>query len=910
MPSAISAREEDQEAITAMSPRPRRDTGRFLGGVALLVLAFLAGGLAARIWLPASASSDAAIRLPATPVPPTPLPPTAVVSPSPTPTSQENGDDLPTLYIEIAPDDLADIEAKRAEALETWILQASSDDFVNAVVRLGDDDPMPVDLRLKGDWGDHFSGDKWSYRIEIDGEGGLFGMRVLSIQDPSTRSYLNEWLFLQNVRDEDVLAVGYHFAHVVQNGRYMGIYAVEEGFSKELLEFQGRRESVIIRYDEDLLWAYWSDFTEDAATPPGVQQFYLIDEFNSRKVNADPVLAAQRDVAVGRLRAWWQGELPASDVFDVERTARFWALADVWGALHAVRWHNLRFYYNPITTLLEPIAFDTQPLEEGITVDAALLPGRAQMLAYDDPYLQRAYLRYLQTYTDPVYLDRLRERYEQDHSHLQAVLVPEFGGQQTVDGRDVLAAPWEALAQRQAALRDLLAPVQVTYAYRPSEVPTETLTLEVGNLMGFPVEVVGLLVGETRVSVDRSWASPEHEPALVEAGAAGDDLVLKPLAPDASHLDYARLQAPSVGASDGLSWDSDAAPVRLVTRLWGLTRTITQTVLPAYPPSLSDGLLPQAPAVGRALALHPYLTESDEFDDTLAIRGGTHVVSGNLILPAGYGLHLHPGTVLRFGPDNYLLARGPLIFSGDERASVVLEPREDWWRGVLVLNAGARSSWDYVTIRNTDVITLPGLGLTGGVTFYESPLRLAHSQIHGTRAEDALNTIRTRFEFTDSHFADTASDAFDADFCQGDIRRVSFTDIAADGIDVSGSHITVHDVRMVRIGDKGLSIGESSHATARGVSISEADFAAASKDLSHVTVSDITASGIRVAAFAAYIKKPVYGPATLVADRVTLIDVPNEKVALVQTDSWIDLDGTRIWGRDVDVDALYEKWRD
>ena len=33
-----------------------------------------------------------------------------------------------------------------------------------------------------------------------------------------------------------------------------------------------------------------------------------------------------------------------------------------------------------------------------------------------------------------------------------------------------------------------------------------------------------------------------------------------------------------------------------------------------------------------------------------------------------------------------------------------------------------------------------------------------------------------------------------------------------------------------------------------------------------------------------------------------------ERQALVQSRSWMYLDGERIWGTDVDVEALYEKW--
>ena len=47
----------------------------------------------------------------------------------------------------------------------------------------------------------------------------------------------------------------------------------------------------------------------------------------------------------------------------------------------------------------------------------------------------------------------------------------------------------------------------------------------------------------------------------------------------------------------------------------------------------------------------------------------------------------------------------------------------------------------------------------------------------------------------------------------------------------------------------------------------------------------------------------------MIVDDIDFGDTPQEKVALVQTGSTIDVDGHRIWGIEVDVDALYEKWR-
>jgi hypothetical protein len=76
---------------------------------------------------------------------------------------------------------------------------------------------------------------------------------------------------------------------------------------------------------------------------------------------------------VGLLRGFIEGTLPASEVFDVERIGGFIAVSQFWGAWHAIRWHNLRFYLNPMTMRLEPIAFDANV---GYRTDGYTMPMR------------------------------------------------------------------------------------------------------------------------------------------------------------------------------------------------------------------------------------------------------------------------------------------------------------------------------------------------------------------------------------------------------------------------------------------------------------------------------------------------------------------------------------------------------
>ena len=86
-----------------------------------------------------------------------------------------------------------------------------------------------------------------------------------------------------------------------------------------------------------------------------------IDAFQEAKLAEDPILSSEAETARNLLKAFQAGERSITEIFDVELWGRFFALHDLWSAPHGVLWHNLRFYYNPITALLEPVAFDSEP---------------------------------------------------------------------------------------------------------------------------------------------------------------------------------------------------------------------------------------------------------------------------------------------------------------------------------------------------------------------------------------------------------------------------------------------------------------------------------------------------------------------------------------------------------------------
>ena len=141
---------------------------------------------------------------------------------------------LNSLNLDIKFESVEKIRLKREEALVNNLLIRSDNDFVNSKVSYNSELPQSCKIRLKGDLPQHWNGDKWSLRINTKENRSIEGMTTFSIQDPITRNYTYEWLFLKNLKFEDVLAPNYFFVNVNINGKEKGIYAVEEHFSKDV----------------------------------------------------------------------------------------------------------------------------------------------------------------------------------------------------------------------------------------------------------------------------------------------------------------------------------------------------------------------------------------------------------------------------------------------------------------------------------------------------------------------------------------------------------------------------------------------------------------------------------------------------------------------------------------------------
>jgi hypothetical protein len=270
------------------------------------------------------------------------------------------------------------LKKKRDKALSVGVLETNDSDYVPATIAFNGVD-YRAEIRLKGDWTDHLEGDKWSFRIKLKDDKTILGMRKFSIHHPRTRGNLNEWLYHKAIKSENLIGLRYNFIEGTMHVKFenksgydskpLGVYAIEETFDKRTIESNKRKESVILKFSETFWWDEVKKSIQ-VSEPSGIRwdrfmnaQKNLLHKlqiapFSEEKVLMDSTMNSYFKLSKNLLEDVRKGKTTIDKVFDVKKLALQNSILNLFGATHGIYSINLRFYYNPITSKLEPIAFD------------------------------------------------------------------------------------------------------------------------------------------------------------------------------------------------------------------------------------------------------------------------------------------------------------------------------------------------------------------------------------------------------------------------------------------------------------------------------------------------------------------------------------------------------------------------
>lgn len=781
------------------------------------------------------------------------------------------------LDIHIAFTDRQKLAFLREEALKAGVIDTSDDSWVPADILI-DARQIPVKMRLKGDVTDHLEGDKWSFRIRVKGDDAVFGMKHFSIQDPRRSAFVHEWIMHRILERAGLIALRYDFVDVRINGEPMGIHALEESFGVELLEANRRREAPIIKFDETWLWdpRAWA-----YGSVPGQADVYYaapIDAFESTQVEADPALAAQFERARGLLERFRAGEASVSQVFDVGRTATLFAHLDLATAWHAARWKNMRFYSNPFTGKLEPIAYnayDALPQAQGMVAGAG--PTAWDMYEvpqwmeafFKDPEFYALYVQALERVASEGYLEGLFEG-----------IAPELDQKIRIIHRDDPSFEFSSLsyfANRDLIQRVLDPRIPILARHRRGEPVLHAANT--GHLAIGLLRIVDLATGKAYPLPGEARLAAKQFPRPVFANVG--------IGPEAAEA----LRNAGKGGRFGIVW-----------RILGTDRERTDDLVVVDAPPRTS--VAGGPSGVDALAAHPAF-RVDRLSREVHIRPGRWQLDRTVAIPADYRLSAGPDTRVVLKDGASIISYGPIQIIGAAARPVVIEREGAAPGGIAVLGAGSTSRLEHAVLRRMALPQELQGGLTGGVTFYESPVEIRNVAFEGSEVEDALNIVRSSLTIEGASFGSARGDCLDIDFGDGLVADSRFDGCGNNAVDVSGSAVKLRGIRVEKAGDKGLSVSEGSTVAVEGMRVASCSLGLVSRDLSTVTGRDITIEGCQFG-IGAYQKKTEFGPATVALSEVAIRSVGTD--LRVEKGSWVRLDGRMNQGHELGLAReLYDR---
>lgn len=762
---------------------------------------------------------------------------------------------------------------------------------------------MPIKARLKGDWLDHLVGGKWSFRIKVKDDYTFERMKVFSLQNPGSRSYLFEYVSHKIFRQEGLLTTRYGFTNASLNGNTLGLYAYEEHFAKQLIEFNLRREGPILKFDENPMWL--TEALRKQNPYVNNKRISMPSFFTSRVLpfgKIDPIESPgqykQFLIGQGLLEQYKNRTADLSDILDLEKFAQYSALIDLFQGYHGKAWHNQRFYYNPVLCKLEPINydnytdhFDSNTLRPLLYKNYGSRPEKHPSHNFEEQIFGSGkflgyYLHYLKTYSSESFIKSFFDENLSELNKLNKSVLEEF----PIESYD-----FKYLSRRAADIRiqlpGLLNYIENKEFEKFSQTNSEITYKEIDlpemlpsfvNTYYFNAEGVKNLLIENYNTVAIKPVALCSKKKKVLISLKSDSIIPRFRKGNGSLA----VNVPYLDKVNYLSFTTKDSDVLLYAEI--------------TPWQKSTGL-------------SPYQQVKNSFDlyksklfkvqgDSLIMTAKKHLIRTKILVPPYKKLIIEAGAEIDIVNKGSFISHSAVYALGTADKPILVHSSDSTANGFIVLQANEKSKLSHTTFKNLNTLNYDGWVLTGAVNFYESDVELSNCEFISNHCEDALNIVRSDFKVDKARFYDIYADAFDSDFCTGELTNSVFDKVDNDAIDFSTSQITISDCEISNTSDKGISGGEQSTLKVYNTNITNCNIGAASKDLSQVELINVSISNCNYG-LVALRKKPEYGPAKIYTEGLKMSDCLTDE--LLELNSVLNREGNIKKGYRKNVAAMF-----
>jgi len=710
-----------------------------------------------------------------------------------------------------------------------------------------------VKLSLTGQYLDHIESDRNSFNVEVKDGMTIMGMSKFKLLIPNTRGYLADWVAHRMQQREGLIVPRFDFVTVKINGESKGVFAVEESYNTDLIENNNLRDGIIFK--------------------PGLQQ---IEVLNKKKISKDINLQNR----VLSLKNLWQsflnGEIPPEKIFDLEKFAIDYVTTDLVSGLHSKFLLNLRYYYNPITNLIEPISREFGFMRNGYELIGREKTNLFIKALYEDSELsendkkfhkklfesiifQRLYIKNLERVSSPSYLDSFFKSVELEMSEKERIIYKET---------PVYSYPKRFLYENQKIINSFLHPIDQMVS---GDIWTDdtTWSSKFINHSFLPIRINYLLINDSIIQ------RPAKDEFIMPSFR--NSLKKWPVSIDKGLISNLSFCCSVIGLENSVtcyqfSKVNDASPASNPT-------TMSRSIFGL------DGIT------------------VDTINNDIRIHKGSYVWNETYLIPSDYNVNVEAGTNLEFGRTGGLISRSEVHLNGTKASPIVITSSDVSNTGIAIINAEGTSTFSYVEFSKLSNYSSNDWNLTGSITFYNSDIVMNNCVISSNRSgDDLLNIVRSYFEINNCRFNNSYADALDADFCDGKIKNTTFLNSGNDAIDISGSTLFIEDVVIDKCLDKALSAGERSIIRGTNIEILNSEIAVCSKDLSDITLANYYLENNRIG-LTAFQKKSKFGPGLL---KLSNGDIMGSSVRfLIESNSVCLVDDIEIYSNEDNVKDLF-----
>ena len=689
------------------------------------------------------------------------------------------------------------------------------------------------DIRLKGDRRVHFNEkNKSSYKLELDRDQFIFGLKKFSLQKPRIRNYVHEWIFHELSKNENLIKIKYDFINLSINGDDMGLYVIEEGFGKELIERNKRRNGPIFSLDEDIYELHDNP----------------VFEIYNKKYWQKPENSLIANIASQKLHDLFQNKAEINDVFDLDKWAAYFAIIDLTSNYHGALLKSVKLYYNPINGLFEPIPFDGHRLKPNY---------HKYNLNYDNRILIDLVQNSAGSLSGYSWLEKFfykEKKINQNFYNLYSNYLAKISSKKYID---------DFLSNNLKKIEEINSHIYSDYFFYD-------------NSRGYGIGLYYFLLSDFEYHAENIRNKLKFKEQVQLLRIDNNNYLFKPY-----YKNYNQFISKKLNCSDKLNSynfdiikninNFDITKIQLNKQNSNITSDkdfkcndlilldkFSNQEISIKVDHLNSGFSYENFNKKNINNFKNFFVEVD--NKTLNIKHNSIVIDNDVYIPKGYKVIIKPGQELILTNNAFIISNSPWLIDGKDQTIKIFGKVDDPGGGILIGDTQELSK-----IINTKFSFLSGYNLKknyehiilGSINFHQTNVEINNVTFENILSEDAINIFRSKFKINDVKYNNIFSDAIDIDFSKGQIKNVNFVDVNNDAIDFSGSIVTVNNAYFENINDKIVSAGEESIININHI-IGKNSFAGVvSKDGSKVYAQNIDFKEVKIP-FAAYQKKNEY----------------------------------------------------